>query len=205
MSWPVSTASTADQVLELVRKAGVLRPRDLDEHGIPRAYLQRLMERGELVRVARGLYTLPDADVTEKHSYVEACKRVPHGVICLLSALRFQGLTTLNPFEVWMAIEQSAWRPREGYPPLRIVYLSGPAFEEGIERHNVEGVTVRVYNMAKTVTDCFKFRNKIGEDVAVEALRGYLSQRPPTLDDLWRFAEINRVTRVIRPYVEALA
>ncbi len=192
------------RVLDLVDEAGVLRPRDLERLGIPRSYLQRLLKRGEVERVGRGLYMLPDADVTEHHSFVEACKRVPHGVLCLLSALRFHQLTTQNPFEVWLAIPQQAWRPKDPDVPLRIFYLSPKAYEAGIEEHQLEGVKVRVYSAAKTVADCFKFRNKIGLDVALEALRDYRRKYRGGLDDVWRFAEICRVTRVMRPYLEAL-
>jgi len=195
--------SITEKVLELVRKAGILRPRDLDEHGIPRTYLQRLYEKGLVERVGRGLYMLPDAEISEHHGLAEACKRVPHGIVCLLSALRFHGMGTQNPFEVWMAIRQKSWRPKQGYPPLRIVYLSGDVLETGIEEHRIEGVTVRVYKPAKTVADCFKFRNKIGLDVAVEALREYRRMYPKDLDDLWRMAQICRVHRVVSHYLEA--
>jgi len=128
---------------------------------------------------------------------------VPEGVICLLSALRFHGLTTQNPFEVWIAIDRKAWRPRVAHPPLRLFYLSGPALKEGVEEHEISGVTVRVFSAAKTVADCFKFRNKIGIDVAVEALREYRRTHPKHLDAIWRFAQVDRVTRVIQPYLEA--
>jgi predicted transcriptional regulator of viral defense system len=124
-------------------------------------------------------------------------------VVCLLSALRFHGLTTQNPFEVWMAIDRKAWRPRVEHPPLRLFYLSGSPLFEGVEEHEVSNVTVRVFSAAKTVADCFKFRNKIGTDVAVEALREYRRHHPKRLEAVWRFAEVDRVARVIRPYLEA--
>ena len=196
--------SGTEKVLRLVELAGVLRPRDLDAQGIPGVYLQRLHQRGLVDRVGRGLYTLPGAVLTEKHSLAEACKRVPHGVVCLLTALRFHDLTTQNPSQVWMAIEQKAWRPARGNPPLRVVYFSGLAFTEGVEVHDVGGVRVQVYSAAKTVADCFKYRNKVGLDVAMEALRDYRDQHPKRLDELWRFADIDRVSRVFRPYLEAL-
>ncbi|MBI2080332.1 MAG: type IV toxin-antitoxin system AbiEi family antitoxin domain-containing protein, partial [candidate division NC10 bacterium] len=163
--------SNTQRALELVRQAGVLRPRDLDRHGIQREHLQRLLRRGQVERVGRGLYTLPGAAPTEHQSLVEACKRVPRGVVCLLSALRFHELTTQIPFEVWIAIDQKAWRPRRGSPRLRIVHLSGKALKSGVDEHRVKGATIRVYSPAKTVVDCFKFRNKTGLDVALEALR----------------------------------
>jgi predicted transcriptional regulator of viral defense system len=193
------------QILEIVGEAGVLRPRDLDAHGIPRIYLSRLCERGLLDRVGRGLYVLPDADVSEHHTLAEAGKRVPHGVVCLLSALRFHGLTTQSPSEVWLAIANKAWRPQVDYPPLRFVRFSERALEAGVEEHSIEGVLVRIYNPAKTVADCFKYRNKIGLDVALEALRDCRRQRRCTNDELWHYAKICRVANVMRPYMEATA
>ena len=193
------------RILELVEQAGVLRPRDLDAHGIPRIYLSRLCERGLLQRVGRGLYVLPNADVSEHHTLAEACKRVPHGVVCLLSALRFHGLTTQSPHEVWLAIGSKAWRPQVDYPPLRFVRFSARALEAGVEEHSIEGVTVHVYDPAKTVADCFKYRNKIGLDVALEALRDCRRQRKCTNDELWHYAKICRVANVMRPYMEATA
>lgn len=201
----VSSQPQTKKVLDLVRKTGVLRPQELDRHGIPRMYLKRLVDGGELERIGRGLYALAGADLTEKHSLVQASKRVPRGVICLLSALRFHELTTQNPFEVWIAIDQKAWRPSVSYPPLRIVHLSGKAFESSVEEHKIEGVTVRVYSAAKTVADCFKFRNKIGLDVALEALRDYRRKHRSKMEDLWRYAQVCRVTRVMQPYLEALS
>lgn len=192
-----------DEVLEFVRGAGLLRPRDLDRIGIARAYLRRLEQRGLLERAARGLYRLPSATVTEHHGLAAACKLVPHGVVCLLSALRFHELTTQAPFQVWMAIDVRARRPRGATPPLRIVRFSGRALSEGVQEHKIEGVRVRVYAPAKTVADCFKYRNKIGVDVALEALRDYRRQHPAGMDELWHFARICRVWNVMRPYLEA--
>jgi predicted transcriptional regulator of viral defense system len=192
------------RVLDIVHRTGVLRPRDLNAYGIPREYLYRLLDRGLLERVGRGLYVLPDVDATEHHTLAEAGKRVPQGVVCLLSALQFHGLTTQAPFEVWLAIEAKAWRPRVDYPPLRIVRFSGTAWESGVEEHSIEGILVKVYSPAKTVADCFKYRNKIGLDVAIEALRDCHRQRKCTNDDLVRYARICRVTAVMRPYLEAV-
>lgn len=193
------------RILEIVEQAGVLRPRDLDAHGIPRIYLSRLCKLGLLQRVGRGLYVLPDADVSEHHTLAEACKRVPHGVVCLLSALRYHGLTTQSPFEVWLAIGSKAWRPRVDYPRFRFVRFSAHALEAGVEEHPIDGVPVRVYNPAKTVTDCFKYRNKIGLDVAIEALRDCRRQGKCTNDELWHYAKICRVANVMRPYMEAIS
>ena len=196
--------SIPDQVLALVRQHGLLRPRDLDRYGILRSYLHRLYQQGELVRLGRGLYALPSHDLTEHHDLAEVSKRVPHGVICLLSALRFHDLTTQLPHAVWLAIEQKAWRP-EGFDlPLRLVHMSGEAFEAGVERHEIEGVPVRVYGAAKTVADAFKFRNRIGLDVAIEALRDFRRAHRPGMDELWHYAKVCRVARVIRPYLDML-
>lgn len=196
--------SKSEQVLELAQAMGVVRPRDLDAHGIPRIYLTRLVRRGLLERVGRGLYSLPDAEVSEHRTLAEAAKQVPHGVVCLLSALRFHELTTQNPFEVWMAVHHKAWAPRSDGPPLRIVRMSGAAFDSGVETHQIEGISVRVYGPAKTVADCFKFRSKVGLDVALEALRDYRRSYPAGIDELWRYAKVCRVSGVIRPYLEAL-
>lgn len=200
----VTQTTQTDKVLELVRKIGVLRPRDLDPYDIPRTYLSRLCTAGKLQRIARGLYVLPDNGVTEHHSLAEVCKRVPKGVVCLLSALRFHDFTTQAPFEVWLAIGEKAWRPRIDYPPLRIVRFSHTALSAGVEKHQIEGVTVHVYSPAKTVADCFKYRNKIGLDVAIEALRECWRSRRCTMDDLWHYADICRVRNVMRPYLESL-
>ena len=193
------------QVLELVKEAGVLRPRDLDPYGIPREYLRRLQAQGRLKRLGRGLYTLPDHEVSEHHSLAEACKRVPKGVVCLLSALRFHDLTTQAPFEVWLALDEKTWRPRLDYPRLKIVRFSKEALSAGVEEHIIEGVTVHVTNPAKTVADCFKYRNKIGLDVALEALRECWNKKCCTMDALWHYAGICRVKNIMRPYLETLS
>jgi len=201
----MAATETQKRVLDLLGEAVVLRPRDLERHGISRSSLQRLVQRGEVERVGRGLYMLPGADVTEHHSLVEACKRVPQGIVCLLSALRFHDLTTQNPFEVWLAIPQGAWRPHDPELSLRIVYLSQTTHDAGVEEHKVEGTDVRVYSAARTVAECFKFRNKIGLDVALEALRDYRRRYRAGLDEIWRFAKLCRVTGVMRPYLESFA
>jgi len=196
--------SRIERIISLTKKAGIIRSRDLDEYGIPREYLRRLCDRGVLERQARGIYTLRGAEITEHHSLVQACKRTPKGVICLLSALRFHGLTTQSPFEIWMAIDRKARLPKVEGVPLHVVRFSGRALTEGIERHRIEGVDVSVYCPAKTVADCFKYRNKIGLDVALEALRECRRERRCTMDDLWRFAKVCRVANVMRPYLEAM-
>jgi predicted transcriptional regulator of viral defense system len=169
---------------------------------MPGPYLHRLARQGVLDRVGRGLYRVAGTDVSEKRTLAEASKRVPHGVVCLLSALQFHKMTTQSPFEVWMAIDVKARRPVVAYPPLRIVRFSGAALEQGVLSQDVDGVPVRIYDPAKTVADCFKYRNKIGVDVALEALREYRRQRR-SMDELWRYAEVCRVTKVMQPYLEA--
>jgi predicted transcriptional regulator of viral defense system len=192
------------EVLALIRRHGVLRPRDLATHGLPREYLIRLHRQGLVERPARGLYVLADAEPSEHQSLIEVCKRVPHGVVCLLSALRFHGLTTQAPFEVWLAIGPKAARPRLEYPPLRIVRFSGPARTVGVEKYVLQGVSVPVTNPARTIVDCFKYRHKIGLDVALEALRDGWRQEKATMDDLYRLAKTQRMANVMRPYLESL-
>ena len=197
-------SSVTDRIQNLARKHGVLRPRDLDQYGIPRRYLSRLYQRGLITRVGRGLYVNTDVDPTEDHSIAQVCKRIPGGVICLLSALRFHHLTTQQSPDVWVAIDRSARRPKVPELPIRIVRFSGAAFTEGIERHKVEGVSVRIYSAAKTVADCFKYRNKLGLDVALEALRECRRDRRCTSEDLWHYAKTCRVANIMRPYLEAM-
>jgi predicted transcriptional regulator of viral defense system len=199
-----TTVSACRTVTSALRRHGVLRARDLEALGVSREYLSQLCRRGTVERVARGLYRLPNADVTGLHTVVEACRRVPHGVVCLLSALRFHDVTTQAPYQVWMAVDAKARRPRVPDLPLRIVGSSGAAFREGVEEHVVEGTPIRVYCLAKTVADCFKYRNKIGMDVALEALRETVGDRRVPVDELWHYAKICRVANVIRPYLEAI-
>lgn len=150
------------------------------------------------------MYTLPNAPVTEHRSYAEVAKRVPEAVICLLSALAFHEITTQNPAAVWIALGEGARTPALASPSLRVVRLSGLSLTEGIESHRVEGVPIRVYSAAKTVADCFKFRNRIGLDVAIEALKECLRRKKGTVNDIYSFAKMCRVSNVIRPYMEAL-
>ena len=192
-----------DQVSEIVRKCGILRPRDLEAHAIPREYLIRLSRQGLLEKLGRGLYQMPQAEITENHSLAETCKKVPNGIICLLSALRFHGLTTQLPFEVWLAIDRKARIPKLEGLKLRVSRFSKEARGVGVEDHVIEGVKVRVFSPAKTVVDCFKYRNKIGLDVALEALRDCRRQRKCTNNKLWHYAKILRVSNVMRPYLEA--
>ena len=192
-------------MLRLVRRLGIVRPRDLRAHKLPGDALWRLARRGLLEQRSRGVYALAGHEFTEHHSLAEAAKRVPQGVICLLSALRAHNLTTQSPHEVWIAIDRKARLPKSGAAKLRVVRFSGAALSGGVEQRQIEGVRVPIYNVAKTVADCFKYRNKIGLDVALEALREAWRSRRATSNDLWKYAEICRVANVMRPYLESLA
>lgn len=196
--------SKTNSVAKMVRRAGVLRSRDLDGHKIPRQYLRLASEEGLITRVGRGLYVSASAQATTHHSLAMAAKRAPKGVICLLSALRFHDLTTQAPFEVWVAIDRKARRPSADQPPLRIVRFPKNSIQHGVRTHKIEGVPVQIFSPAKTVADCFKYRNKIGLDVAIEALRDCLRKRKATMDDLWEAAKVCRVSRVIQPYLESV-
>jgi predicted transcriptional regulator of viral defense system len=199
------TAGHADNLERLARRTGILRPRDLDAHGIPRQYLRILEDRGVIRKSGRGLYVHDQATQTESHTLAQAAKLVPEGIVCLLTALRLHGLTTQAPFEVWLAIDGKAWKPRIDYPPLHIVRFSGAALTHGVEQRKIEGIPARVFNPAKTVADCFKYRNKVGLDVALEALRDCLRLRKATVDQIWQAAKVCRVANVIRPYMESVA
>lgn len=199
------SSSHTDLILTLARTNGLLRTRDVDSAGAPRAALARLAHDGRLVRVARGLYALPDRSGSEHDGLAEVSAKSSTGVICLISALRFHALTTQQSPDIWLAIPHKAHAPRIEYPPLRIVRMSGAAMTQGIDEIDVAGTTVRVFCIAKTVADCFKFRNKIGLDVALEALQEAWRGRRVSMDALWRYAEICRVANVMRPYIESLA
>jgi predicted transcriptional regulator of viral defense system len=196
--------SSTEKLLAIVRNAGLIRAKDLAPLGIARVTLTRAVRTGQLERVGRGLYGLTTRSVSAHGTLAEVAKRVPNGVICLLSALRFHGLTTQAPFEVWVAIANKAAAPRLDYPPLRVVRFSGAALFEGVEQNIVDDVTVRVTSVARTVADCFKFRNKIGLDVALEALREAWREKRMTSDEIWHYARLCRVANVMRPYLESL-
>jgi len=200
-----ATATTHEQqVLRLARARRLLRARDVTRQGLPTIALTRLVQAGKLERVARGLYGLPGAAISEHRSLAEVSARVPKGVVCLLSALRVHEIGTQAPFEVWIAIPPHMVSPRLDQPAIRVVRMSEAALTDGVDRLNIDGIDVPVFNAARTVVDCFRFRNKIGLDVALEALRDGWSQRKFTLDDLWRHATTGRVAKVMRPYIEAI-
>ena len=193
------------KALRLFEGKGLVRPKDLEAEGISRAQLARLVKDGLVVRQARGIYVAARHAPTAEHTLAHVATRVPRAVFCLLTALRFHGLTTQSPAEVWIALPEKARRPRLDYPRLRVARFSGAALEEGIEQHEVEGVRIRITSPAKTVADCFKYRNKVGVDVAVEALRDFSRKHRGRANELARFARICRVTRVMQPYLDAIA
>ncbi|HET7570363.1 MAG TPA: type IV toxin-antitoxin system AbiEi family antitoxin domain-containing protein [Gammaproteobacteria bacterium] len=199
------SATQEQQVLALARRQPLLRARDVTARGLATVTLSRLVAAGKLERVARGVYSLPDQAISAHRSLAEVAIRVPRGVICLLSALRVHEIGTQSPIAVWLAIPHNVPPPRLRRPKLRVVRMSGAAFSEGIVKIDVEGVRVSVFNPAKTVADCFKYRNKIGLDVALEALSEAWRARLFNMDELWRYAMIDRVQNVMRPYLEALS
>lgn len=190
--------------MRIISKMGVVRPIDLEARGVPRSALYRLVREGAIERQVRGLYVAAGHPYTENHGLAQVATRVPAGIVCLLSALRFHDVTTQSPHEIWIAIPEKARKPKLEYPPLRVVRFSGKALTEGIETHRVEGALVRVYSLAKTIADCFKYRNKIGLDTALEALREGWRTGKFTMDQLDHSAQACRVQRVMRPYIEAL-
>lgn len=191
-------------VLVLAKTHPLLRASDLVERSLPTVMLTRLVAAGKLERVARGVYSLPGRRLSEHRSLAEARLSVPQGVVCLLSALRLHGIGTQAPFEVWIAIPQNAPTPKVEQPALRVVRMSGRALVEGVEIRHIDGVKVPIFSAEKTVADCFKFRNKIGLDVALEALRDGWSRGLLSMDELARHAATDRVGNVMRPYLESI-
>lgn len=192
------------QVIALAGRRSIIRAKDLAALDLPRTYLRRLVEEGVLERVARGVYRLTGAPVSSQATLAEAANRVPEGVVCLLSALQFHETGTQLPWQVWMAIDRKAWKPKIEDLPLKVVRFSGPSLTEGIEIHRIDGAEVKIYSLAKTVADCFKYRNKLGIEVALEALKDCRREGRCNIDDLWRYAKIDRVASVMRPYLEAV-
>jgi predicted transcriptional regulator of viral defense system len=192
-----------DQLEQALKERGSLRVADLVPMGFPKSYLSELEKRGRAIRQTRGVYMHSDADIPPHFSLALACQKIPGGVVCLLSALAYHDIGTQNPQEVWMAIDRKARIPKVDYPPLRLVRFSGPALEEGFEA--IDGpFPIRVYNPAKTVADCFKYRNKFGLDVAIEALREGWRLKRFSIRELNHYARICRVEKIITPYLEAI-
>ena len=194
-----------ERILRMARKKRLFRLSEATAAGVHPEYVRRLTGQGQLTRVGRGLYALPALEPTEHHTLAEVAKRVPKAAFCLLTALRFHGLGTQNPREVWLAVDRRAGIPRVDFTPVRTVRLSGAALTAGVDVHDIEGVKVRVTSPARTVVDCFKFRNKIGIDVAVEALKDYRRTRKGTADELWREADRLRLAKVMRPYWDGMS
>jgi predicted transcriptional regulator of viral defense system len=189
--------------LELALTQRIVRARSLAELGVSGATLQQILRKGELVRIGRGLYASPDRTVTELDHLAQIAIKHPRVVFCLLTALQVHGLTTQSPSEVWVAISPKARAPKHEFHPLRIVRMSDPG--DGVTRIAVDDVVqIPVTSIAKTIVDCFKFRNKIGLDIALEALRDAWNQKRVTMDELWESAELCRMTNVMRPYLESL-
>lgn len=193
-----------NKLLKFLDKHGIVRPSDIGILGISAVYLNKLYREGLLERPSRGIYTVKGARVDQHQTLLEACKRIPKGTVCLLSALQFHGLTTQLPFEVWLAIDVEAHRPQGDLPPVRICRFSKAALEFQIQKHKIGNSVIKVYSPAKTVADCFKYRNKIGLDVAIEALRAVWSKKKASMDDLHKAAKVCRVANVMRPYLESI-
>ncbi len=195
-----------DKILEYAAQKGAICPREIENMGISRQVLYRLYQEGRLVRIDRGTYSIKDVEPTEYHTYVTVAVAFPNSVVCLLSSLQFHDLTTQMPHKVWIALDRETDRRsrKSSRLPVSIVRFSGDSFSEGIENHNVEGVNISIYCAAKTVADCFKYRNKIGLEIAIEALKDCIRQKKATRDQIWQFAKICRVSKVIRPYMEAI-
>ncbi len=194
----------SDRILELAQRQRLLSAADVRAQGWSPQLLVKLEQGGKLQRVTRGLYSLPNSPMTEHQSLIEVCRRVPKAVVCLLSALQFHEIGTQLPFEVWIALPEATQTPAIDNPALRIARLRGDAYSEGIETLVEHGSAIRVYSVAKTITDCFKFRHKVGLDVALEALKDAWRQRKLDMDQVTRFARINRVEKVMQPYLETV-
>ena len=199
-----SKSAQRDRALDLLRSRGMLRLKDFMAEGIGPETLARLVREDAVARPARGLYQLSDAPIDATHTLAEAAALVPKGIVCLTSALQYHELTLQMPAAVWMAIQRTAWRPRIDYPRIRFVRFSGDSLTDGVVRHRIEGVEVPITDPARTIVDCFRYRTKVGLDVAMEGLREGLRRRRCTPDELWRYARKARVWSVMRPYVEAM-
>ncbi len=194
----------ADRAIQILSKSGMVRLREFKAAGIPETVVARLTRAGRVVRLARGLYQLPSADLQTGHTLAEVAKIVPKGVICLISALVYHELTLQMPPFVWVAIDVHTRQPNHRYPPMRFVRFGKKALTQGIERHMIEGASVKITSPAKTIVDCFRFRNKIGTDIAISAMREALRKRRCKPDEIIRLARSLRIASVVRPYIEAM-
>ncbi len=200
-----SSKTQQDQALKLLKARRVLRQKDFIAAGISPETLARMVRDEALERPARGMYQLRNSRIPASHVLAEATLLVPKGIVCLTSALQFHELTLQMPSAVWMAIERTAWKPKVDYPAIRFVRFSGSAMTDGVSKHRITSVEVAITEPARTVVDCFKYRNKIGIDIAMEGLREGLRRKSFKPDDLWRYARAARVWTVMRPYVEAMS
>ncbi|MDE2466205.1 MAG: type IV toxin-antitoxin system AbiEi family antitoxin domain-containing protein [Alphaproteobacteria bacterium] len=196
--------SQTDQALKVLKVRGIARLGELKAAGVAQETVSRLVRSGQVTRLARGLYQLPGKDLGSAHGYAEACKLVPKGVICLVSALQFHELTVQLPRVIWVAIETGARTPRASYPPMKFVRFARQSISQGVEKHKIEGVTVRVTDPATTIADCFRFRRKVGIDVALEGLREALKHRRTSADAIMKAAQRRRIWTTLRPYLEAM-
>mgnify|MGYP005857931533 CR=1 FL=1 len=194
----------SQKALNLVKEKGIVRSSEFVEEGIPRITISRLVAGHELQQIERGLYCLPKKEFSEKESLIVVASRVPQAIFCLLTALQVHELTTQLPRKVWIAMPIDSHLPKIDYPPIKMVKYTGKAYSEGVEIQQSDGIDYRVYNVAKTIADCFKHRNKIGIDIAIEALKDAYGKNKVTTDELWHYAKICRVANVMRPYLEAI-
>ncbi len=197
-------ATKRQQVIQLLQELAVVRPKDLQKQGLPMNYLYLLAREGIIERIGRGLYQWPEKDLGRNQSLAEVCKRAPNAVVALLSALNFHDITSQNPHQVWLAIDRKSWRPKITYPPVRFVTMSAEALHAGVETHYIDNIPVKVFSPAKTIVDCFKYRNKLGLDVALEALKDGWQKKRFTMDEIYQYARICRVKKVMQPYLESL-
>ena len=193
-----------ERALHLLKAKGMLRLKDFINKNIEPVTLARLVRDGQVVRPARGLYQLPDTPVDAAHVLAEAATLVPKGIVCLVSALQYHGLTLQMPSTIWMAIGRTAWKPTISYPPIRFVRFSGWALTAGVERYAIQTRKVSITNPARTIVDCFRYRNKIGIDIAMEGLRDGIRQKKCTPDELWQYGKKARIWTIMRPYVETV-
>lgn len=200
-----SDQTPTERLIKLARRRGVLRVSDATSHGIHHEYLRRLTAEGVLIRSGRGLYVVANRSLDANHTLAEAARRVPGAVVCLVSALRFHELGTQSPRQVWMAIEPKARKPEVEAPPIRFVRFSGAAMTEGVERHTIDGVSVRIFSAAKTVADCFRYRRKIGHELVLEALKSYLRAYPGKTEELLHYAKIRGVAKRMGSFLEVLS
>lgn len=192
-----------DMLIGKLREKEIMKLAEIRELGVSDSYLYSLVDKGVVVRVGHGMYSLPGFDFSENLDLIEASLRVPGGVICLISALYFHGLTTELPHQVWMAVSTNR-SAGVSEMPVKFVYMTGEAFDEGVEEYGISGAMVKIFNPAKTVADCFKYRNKIGLDVALQALKDCLSKKKGSIEDILKYARICRVENIMMPYLEAL-